>query len=120
MSVIAFHFTGGWTVFHHSNQAEEHQTCALLSVCVRRSPVDSPHKGTVIRKMVPFRDAIVFCRVTVPGRFVNGQESFTAHTKTSQNQSEQANKTESYSKRYYQWLSRHELDIRTTTFGVNN
>ena len=46
------------TVYSGANQ-RKHQSSASLAICVGNSPVNSPHKWPVTRKMLPFDDVIM-------------------------------------------------------------
>ena len=67
-----------WTVCSSEDQRKHQSSLSLAFVRgIHRSPVDSPHKGPVTRKMFPFDDVImkwifvscVFCRGLIPVDF---------------------------------------------------
>ena len=49
------------TVYSGTDQ-RKHQSSALLARCEGNSPVNSPHKGPVTRKMFPFDEVIINCK----------------------------------------------------------
>ena len=65
MSVMASHVTGVsfvCSVVCSGADQRKHQSSASLAFVrgIHRSPVNSPHKGPVTRKMFPFDDVIMF------------------------------------------------------------
>ena len=68
MSAMASQITGvsivQSTVCSGAHQ-RKHQSSASLALCAGNSPVNSPHKGQVTRKMLPFDDVIVLSQQTL-------------------------------------------------------
>ena len=67
MSAMASQITGVSVVYStvcSGADQRKHQSSASLAIVreIHRSPVNSPHKGQVTRKMFPFDDVIMFWR----------------------------------------------------------
>ena len=59
------------TVFSGTDQRKHQRSAPLAFVRgIHLSPVNSPHKGPVTRKMLPFDDVIMFAHICVVYRFV--------------------------------------------------
>ena len=51
------------TVYSDADERKHQSSASLVFVRgIQRSPVNSPHKGSVTRKMFPFNDVIMQCR----------------------------------------------------------
>ena len=59
----------------------KHQSSASLAFVwgIHRGPENSPHKGPVTRKMVPFDDVIMSCQPTFHGQLSNTAMSYECH-----------------------------------------
>ena len=70
MSAIASRITSFTTVYlivHSRADQRKHQSSASLAFVrgIHRRPVNSPHKGPVTRKMVPFDDVIMITAIDI-------------------------------------------------------
>ena len=56
--------TAVYSIVYSDADQRKHQSSASLALCPGNSPgpVNSPHKGPVTRKMVPFDDVIMVCK----------------------------------------------------------
>ena len=74
MNAMAPQITGVWIVYstvHSGADQRKHQSTASLAIVrgIHLGPVNSPHKGSITRKMFPFDDVIMHMRLPEP-RFV--------------------------------------------------
>ena len=53
-----------FSIFYSGTDQRKHQSSASLAFVrgIHRGPVNSPHKGPVMRKMFPFDDVIMNCQ----------------------------------------------------------